>query len=165
MNISLYGAADQLAPLLDQIDDDGVMSDELGAALAQFEGKGISVTAYILNCEAYAKAIKDASKAMAARATPLENRANRLRQYLADSMKRTGVNEIKSPEFTANLYLERDSSVEIFDEKQLPQDYLRYPEPKPPVAVPDKKLIAMAINDGFEVPGARIVKNDRLTIK
>lgn len=165
MNISLYKAADELAPLLDQIDDDGVMSDELGAALAQFEGKGLGVIAYVLNCEAHAAMIKQAAEAMAKRAGPLEKRAERLREYLAFNMRKTGITEITCPEFAAKLMIERDASVEILDAKQLPADYMKWSEPKPAVASPDKKLIAEAIKDGFDVPGARIVKSDRLTIK
>lgn len=165
MNISLYSAANELAPLLDQIDEDGVISDELAAALAQFEGKGVAVTAYILNCEAAAKMIHDAAAAMAKRAAPIENRAKRLREYLADGMKRTGITEITCPEFSAKLQIERDASVDVFDVAQLPADYMRYPEPKPPVAAPDKALIKKALDDGFDVPGARIVKKDRLVIR
>jgi len=163
--ISLYKAADELAPLLDLIDEDGVIPPELETALAQFEGKGLSVTAYILNCEKSAQMIHEAAMAMDKRATPLENRATRLRQYLADSMKRTGITEIASPEFTAKLHIERDAKVDVFDEKQLPAAYMRTPEPKPLVAAPDKKLIAADIKAGKEIPGARIVKSDRLEIK
>jgi hypothetical protein len=42
---------------------------------------------------------------------------------------------------------------------------MRTPEPKPPVAAPDKKAIKAALDAGTDVPGARIVKKDRLTIK
>jgi hypothetical protein len=52
--------------------------------------------------------------------------------------------------------------VDIFDEKQLPQDYLRE---IPAKYEPDKKLIKKAMDDGFEVPGARIVAKDRLEIR
>lgn len=162
--LSLYKAADELAPLLDQIDDDGCISPELEAALSQFEGKGLSVAAYILNCEKHAQMIHDAAEAMDKRAAPLENRAKRLRQYLADSMKRTGVTEITCPEFSAKLYPERDAKVDVFDEKQIPAAYMRLPEPKPPVAAPDKKAIADAIKSGKDIPGARIVKSDRIVI-
>ena len=162
--LSLYTAANDLAPLLDQIDDDGVMSDELGAALAQFEGKGMGVTAYILNCERTAQMIHDAAEAMDERAAPIENRIKRLRQYLADNMKRTGITEIKCAEFTAKLQIERDAKVDVFDEKQLPAAYWRTPEPKPPVSTPDKAAIASGIKAGAVIPGARIVKSDRLTI-
>ncbi len=163
--LSLYSAANDLAPLLDQIDEDGCISPELEAALSQFEGKGLSVTAYVLNCERTAEMIHAAAMTMDKRAAPLEARAARLRQYLADNMKRTGVMEIKCAEFTAKLHLDRDSKVDVFDEKQIPAAYMRMPEPKPPVAAPDKKLIAADIKSGKEIPVARIVKSDRLEIK
>lgn len=163
-SISLFQAADQLAPLLDTIDDDGCIPPELEAALAQFEGKGLAVTAYILNCEKMAQMIHDAAEAMDARAKPLEARVERLRTYLADNMKRTGITEITCPEFTAKLAIGRDTSVSIENKAQIPVAYLRVPEPKPPVAAPDKKLIAKALKDGIDVPGAVLVKKDRLTI-
>ena len=165
MNISLYRAADELAPLLDQIDEDGVISPELEAALSQFEGKGVSVTAYILNCEKSAEMIHDAAMKMDKRAAPFEARAKRLRHYLAENMKRTGITEIKCAEFAAKLQIERDSHVEIFDEKQLPAEYIRTPEPKPPEPKPDKKAIAADIKAGQEIPGAKLVKTDRLVIE
>lgn len=160
--LSLYSAADALAPLLDQIDDDGCISPELEAALSQFEGKGLSVTAYILNCEKSAQMIHEAAMTMDKRARPLEARANRLRQYLADNMKRTGVTEIKCAEFVAKLHVERDARVEVFDEKQIPPEFMRTPEPRPPT--PDKRALAEVIKRGVEIPGARIMKLDRLEI-
>lgn len=160
-SISLYQAADELAPLLDLIDEDGCIPPELEQALQVFEGKGIAVTAYILNCEAQADMIAEAAKRMAERAKPIKARADRLREYLKDQMKRTGITEITCPEFSAKLYLHRDASVQIFDEKQIPADYMK--QPRPPE--PDKTLIKKAIGDGFNVPSAQIVKNDRLQIK
>jgi hypothetical protein len=55
--------------------------------------------------------------------------------------------------------------VSIFDEKQIPAEFMRTPEPKPPVPVPNKKAIAEAIKAGIDVPGAKIVKSDRLEIR
>jgi hypothetical protein len=107
--ISLYKAADELAPLLDTIDEDGCIPPELEAALAQFEGKGLSVAAYILNCDRTAQMIHDAAETMDKRATPFEKRAERLRQYLADNMKRTGVTDITCAEFSAKLQADSTS--------------------------------------------------------
>lgn len=163
MNIPLYQAAHELEPLLDQIDDDGCISDDLAEALKVFEGKGLGVTAYILNCEAQAAMIIEASKKMAERAKPIQNRAERLKAYLLDNMKRTGITEIKCSEFIAKLDIGRDESVEIFDINQVPGFFIR--EPKPVELSADKALIKKAIKDGKEVPGARIVAKDRLTIK
>lgn len=163
MNISLYAAADELAPLLDQIDDDGVISEELNQALAVFEGKGLAVSAYILNCEAQAQMIVDAADRMKERAKPLISRANRLREYLAFNMKRTGTTSIESPEFVAKLEIDRDESVEVFEPKLLPIEFMKPPKPAEPT--PDKIAIKKAIKAGKEVQGARIVAKDRLTIK
>lgn len=162
MTLSLYSAADELAPLLDQIDEDGVISEELQQALSVFEGKGIAVTAYILNCEANAKMIEDAADKMKERAKPLKNRAERLKQYLADNMKRTGINELTCTQFSAKLYINRDDSVEITDAKLLPIEFMR--EPKPVEPSPDKVAIKKALKLGNDVNGARLVYKDRLTI-
>jgi hypothetical protein len=162
MTLSLYSAADELAPLLDQIDEDGVISEELMQALSVFEGKGIAVTAYILNCEANAKMIEDAADKMRERAKPLKNRVERLKQYLADNMKRTGINELTCPQFSAKLYINRDDSVEITDAKLLPIEFMR--EPKPVEPAPDKVAIKKALKLGNDVNGARLVYKDRLTI-
>lgn len=161
--ISLYKAADELAPLLDTIDEDGCIPPELEIALAQFEGKGLSVTAYILNCDRTAQMIHEAAETMDKRASPFEKRAERLRQYLADNMKRTGVTEITCAEFSAKLQIERDSRVDVFEPLLLPYEFTTQP-PQPPAA-PDKKAIAKAIKEGRTIPGARIVKSDRLVIK
>ena len=163
MNISLYQASYELEPLLDQIDEDGCISSELEEALKVFEGKGLGVTAYILNCEAQAEMIIEASKKMAERAKPIQNRTERLKSYLLDNMKRTGITEIKCAEFIAKLDIGRDEIVEIFEVALVPAAYMN--EPKVMEAQPNKIAIKKAIKDGKEVQGARIVCKDRLTIK
>jgi hypothetical protein len=167
--LSLYKVADDLAPLLESgIDvESGEISPELGAALATFEGKAEAVTAFILNTDATAQAVRAAAKKLIERAEAMEMRADRLRHYLAFNMKRTGITSICSNDgsFEAKLHIARDASVSIFDEKQIPAEFMRIPEPKPPVPVPNKKAIAEAIKAGIDVPGAKIVKSDRLEIR
>lgn len=94
----------------------------------------------------------------------LQNRQDWLRRYLQDQMKRTGTTEISANDgsFKARLLVERDASVEVFEEGLLPVDYMRE---IPASYAPDRKLIKKAIDEGFDVPGARIVKKDRLEIK
>ena len=53
-------------------------------------------------------------------------------------------------------------AVMIEDEKAIPPQYMRTPEPKPPVPAPDKKAIKAAIEGGVTVPGAALVKGYRL---
>lgn len=164
--LSLYTAAEDLAPLLDQIDPEtGEMSEELGTALSKFEGKSKAVTAYILNEEATADAIDEAIKKLEAKAIAHRKRSDYFRAYLRDNMKRCGMTLISADDgtFTAKLHPARDESVEIFDPKQIPLAYLR--EPKPPAPAPDKNRIKESLKAGLDVPGARIIKKDRLEIR
>ena len=79
-------------------------------------------------------------------------------------MAAAGIFSIKDERgiFSATLSIGRDEAVDVFDQSQIPQDYLRE---IPAKYEADKALIKKAINDGFEVPGASIIKKDRLTIK
>lgn len=123
----------------------------------------IGTAAFVLNTLANADMIDTHIKLMQAKKKALTNNAERAKTALKEVMQATGVLSVKSADgtFKAVLHKERDESVDVFDEKQLPQDYLR----EIPVSyAPDKKLIKKAIDDGFEVPGAKIVKNDRLVI-
>jgi hypothetical protein len=160
---SLYALSHDFAKSLDQLFD-----PETGEALPAFEElrgqlatKGASVAAYLLDVEA------DASKAQAAinRIKELqaayERKAQRLREYLADSMKTAGISEIKGDAFVVKLYPGRDESVEIDADAVF--DASLCADPKPPA--PSKAKIKAAILAGQPIAGARIVRKDRLTIK
>ena len=51
--------------------------------------------------------------------------------------------------------------MDVFDADQVPSDYMR----EVVKYEADKTLIRKAIDDGFDVPGARVVARDRLTIR
>lgn len=164
-NITLYKATEDLRDLLDQVDPEtGELPEGLASAREVVAAKAQSVTAYILNVEAHIDLVKRRAKELADAAKREEKRLEWLRTYLATNMAATGITSIKSDDgtFSAKLERERDASVEVFDEAQLPVEYMRE---IPAKQEPDKKLIAKAIGDGYEVPGARIVKRDRLTLR
>jgi hypothetical protein len=54
-------------------------------------------------------------------------------------------------------------SVDVFDERQIPAEYMT--DPKPPEPKPNKTLIKKAIQDGFDVPGAKIQQGFRLAVR
>lgn len=125
--------------------------------------KANAVAAYILNVESDAEQAKAAIKRIKALQTSYERKAERLRDYLADNMKTAGIHEIKAADgsFVVKLYLDRDESVQLDDDAKFPPELCN--EPKPPE--PSKTKIKNAILAGEPVAGARIVRNDRLTIK
>lgn len=86
-----------------------------------------------------------------------------LRGYLLDNMQRMQIERIDCPMFSISIR-KNPPAVEIFDQLSLPAQFMVVPEPKPPVAVPDKKAIAAAIKAGQDVPGAKLVQGVRLNV-
>lgn len=144
--------------------DEQTLADTLEAEAWPVEEKVRAVSAVILNLQAEADMVKGTADRIAKRAKALQSRADALHDYLLINMQRTGITEIKALDgtFKAKLYRERDASVVIDSENLIPADYMRE---IPARCEPDKVLIKKAINDGYEVPGAHVVKKDRLEIK
>lgn len=165
MDIKLYEAADAVRALLDQMDPEtGELPEGFEDASALVAQKSQAVAAYILDTEAQAQMVEDHAKALMARVKAARNNMQRLREYLQFHMAASGVLSIKSDDgtFFAKLEQARDEAIDVFDLAQLPPDYMRE---IPAKQEPDKTLIKKAIKAGYEVPGARIVAKDRLTIK
>ena len=164
MSITLHQATEAVRDLLDQIDPEtGELPEGFDDARAIVAHKAVAVAAYILETGRSIDAAKEYAKELAARIKTEERREEWLKRYLREHMQAAGISEIKGDRgiFKATLATGRDESVEVFDEMQLPQLYLR----ETIKVEPDKTLIKQALKDGHDVPGARIVKRDRLTIK
>ena len=163
--VTLYALADQLAAILDQVNEDGELPEEYGDVRELVAHKGASVAAYVAQKEMEAEAMRTRLKEVERHVRAVENRAKRLREYLAFNMAKVGITEIQTHDclLSVKLLRERDESVEIFDESMVPVVYMNVPEP--PAPKPDKAAIKRAIKAGQDVPGARIVKRDRLEIK
>lgn len=144
--------------------DEQTLSDTLEAEQWPVEEKARAVSAMILNLELEAESVKAAGERIAKRAKSLQARADWLHNYLLVNMQRTGITEIKSIDgtFRAKLYPQRDASVEIVEPSLIPADYMRE---IPARQEPDKALIKKAISDGYDVPGARVIKKDRLEVR
>jgi Siphovirus Gp157 len=162
---SLYEVSQEFIQALDEAFD-----PETGEALPTFDElrgqlmhKSTNVAAYILNCEADAAQAKAAIARIKAIQESYERRAEKLREYLAENMKATGIHEIKADDrsFVVKLFVDRDESVEIDEGATFPESLCT--DPKPPA--PSKQKIKAAILAGEPVAGARIVRKDRLTIK
>lgn len=123
----------------------------------------VGTIAYILTENAKKEMIDARIKELQAASKIIANNAERAKESLKYVMQVSGTTKIESTDntFKAVLYLGRDESIEVFDEKQIPADYLR----EIPVSyAPDKALIKKSIKDGYEVPGAKLIAKDRLTL-
>ena len=167
MNISLYelaGEYHQAAVALSNMDlDEQTIADTLEGLSGALEAKATNVAYFVRNLEATAEQIKLAEKQMADRRKAFENRAERIREYLKANMEVAGITQIECPHFKLSIK-KNPPSVVIDAESQIPADYMTVPVAPPPA--PDKKLIAAALKDGFEVPGCHLeTGKTRLDIK
>lgn len=167
-SLSLYTLSTEVERLLDSDDafdpETGELSPALQEALGATREKARDVCAFILNRDSQIAAIEAHEAQVAARKSALVKKQERLREYLQSQMKRTGMLEIAANDgtFSAKLFIERDASVEVFDEKQVPATFWKAPKtPDPKISKSD---ISKAIKGGVDVPGARIVKKDRLEL-
>jgi hypothetical protein len=110
----------------------------------------------------------DAIDAEIARLQALKAKRDRLaqglRDYLKENMERAGIEKIECPMFSISIR-KNPPAVEVLDTSALPAAYWRTPEPRPPVAAPDKTSIKAALAKGEEVPGARLTQSTRLEVK
>lgn len=117
-----------------------------------------NVALYIKGLEADAAAIRAEEKALAERRSIKERKAERLRDYLTRSMRTLGDPKLETPRVAISF--RKSQVVEVWDERELPEDYWKHPEPQP-----DKTAIKQAIKAGWSVPGADLVERQNLQIK
>ena len=96
---ALYEIADIYLQDWDKLNDldhdEQTVADTLESIQGDMQEKCTNVAAFIRNTEYLADQIKQAEQAMASRRKSLENRADRIRQYLMDNMLRTGITKIE----------------------------------------------------------------------
>lgn len=152
-NITLYQcAADVQAVLNHHFDDEQCAADTLEAVIGQFDNKAQAVIAYHLNQLAEIDLLDAHIKAMQERKKAMQNKADKLKDYLQRNMLAAGIKEIKADDgtFTAKI-AKNPPSVEIFDETMLPDEYCRFKREA------DKTKIKAALQDGTEIQGAKLV--------
>lgn len=89
--------------------------------------------------------------------------ADRMEDALFASMQATGDIDLIGVEFEAHIK-GKPVAVVIEDASKIPAQYMRTPEPKPPVAVPDKAAIKAALQKGEFVDGCMLGTDKKLVI-
>jgi len=164
MQVTLYQAAETVRHLLEQIDSDtGELPEGFEQSRSIVANKAQAVAAFILANEAEADLVETHAKALIDKAKKARKRSEWLRQYLSEHMNACGITEIKSDDgtFKAQLFIDRGVSVEAFNISQIPMEYMV----EKISWSPDKNLIKKNILNGVDVPGAKLVSKNCLTIK
>jgi chromatin segregation and condensation protein Rec8/ScpA/Scc1 (kleisin family) len=166
MNIALYQIADQYLQdmqMLQERDlDDQTFADTLESLSGDLEIKATNVAMFIRNLEANADAIKAAEKQMADRRKAIENKAERIKEYLLQNMVRTGITKIECPFFKITVR-DNPESLVIESDKNIPLEY--YNQPPPPEMVLDKMKLKKDLQMGVVVDGCKLESKKRVEIK
>lgn len=165
--MNLFQIANQYTDIFTEVDENGEITDEMLGKLNDIGGametKAIAIASFIRNLEAERDAVNKAKKAIALREQSLNNKVERLEEYLLINMEKCGISEISSsPYFTIKLK-KNPVSVNILDEDFVPDNYKKT-KVVTTVSV-DKIKIKEAILSGDAVPGAVLQQNLRLEIK
>lgn len=165
MNISLFELKSEYqlaAQKLQDMDlDEQTLADTLESLAGDLETKATNTVMVSRNMRAVVPAIKEAAKAMLDRAKAIESRADYLEKRVFDTMIETGITKIECAYFKLTIQ-DNPPAVEVFDSLQVPMDYMREVQV---TYTPDKALIKKAIQDGFDVPGAKLTHGKRLVCK
>lgn len=136
--------------------------DTLNALDGDIKEKAVQVAAFTRNLDMLSHAIREAGKAMLARADRVERRADGIRNYLLFQCQVARITKIEAPWFVLSVR-KNPPGVIIDDDHAIPDEYMVQPEPPPPR--PDKTKIKDAIKSGKVVPGAHLTQTERLEIK
>lgn len=129
--------------------------DELG----QQEADKVDSFAQFLKLEGErARLYRDESQRLAAKARTAERRIDYLKSRYKEIMLAHNLKKVRGNVYT--LSLRKSESVDAPDVWALPEEYRRQADPEP-----DKKAIKAALDEGREVPGARLIVKESLQIR
>jgi len=157
----LYELSDHISQIQTMLENgEEGLEDTLEALELSFEEKAESIIKLWHSKMAEAEVIKSEENRLADRRKRIEKEAEWLHQYVEREMKRLDRERIKSPLFTISLQ-KNPPSVSIFDESAIPSEYFNIKE----VKSIDKRIILDQLKAGFEIPGAEIKQERRLSIR
>ena len=127
----------------------------LDALQMERDEKLTNIGKWILDLKADAKAIREREISLAERRKSKENKAEQLTDYM--NMILAG-NKFECADFKASY--RKSQAVEIMDTGKIPAPYLIVQEPKV-----DKAGIKKALKTGEDIPGAKLVERNNLSIR
>lgn len=131
-------------------------AEELDDLKMARETKLENIGLYVKNLEAEAKAIKEEEAALAERRKRKEHKAENLKEYLAYAL---GGQKFETPRIAYSW--RRSESIQIADNAQIPNEYLKVKT----VTEPNKPMLKKAIKGGESFQGVTLVEKQNLQIK
>ena len=135
--------------------------DTIAAVKGQFLTDSQSVIAWFLNQEIILKAKQERLKELQEQLKHQQAFLDSVRHSLSTVMQEQGIQSIEADDGTFKASFRSSTAVEIYDESQLPEEFIRTKI----TTSPDKIGIKKAINANVSISGARLVTNKNLIIK
>lgn len=162
--MTLYEIKEKYLELLEMDLDEQTMTDTLESLQGDLEEKADNIACLIKSLEAEADAITIESNKLKERANQKHTKADSLKRYLYDTFKTLDVGKIETSRNVLQVK-QNPESVEVDDEfiewaKKSAVNLLSYEKPKP-----NKAQIKAELKCGVPIPGARLVRGERLVIK
>jgi len=139
-------------------DEFGAMMTALDELQGELTEKADNIVKYIRNLSAEADALKAEEAALYKKRRAVENKAERLKAYLAAQMTLCGLRELKAGLFKLR-FQPTTPAISIVDESAVPEKFHRVK-----VEI-DKLAIRDALKNGEEVPGIELQRGEALVIR
>lgn len=114
---------------------------------------------FVKNLESDVEAIRAEEKRLAERRRVMENKAERMRDYVACSMVTFGDRKFETAR--VSLSLRKSEAVAVLDAAALPREFVAVKTTE----APDKAAIKKALKAGQDVPGAQLETRQTLQVK
>lgn len=155
-SLSLYQITSAFPKLIDQEEmseeDKKEVEKELTELLQQ---KSQNLIGYARNMELTIEAMKNEEERISKQRKALENNLKKFKEYVKECMEQNGFTKIET-QLGALSIAKNPISVEIYDEKQIPDEY----KTKVVTVKVDKTAIKKALKETGEIiPGAKIIDN------
>jgi hypothetical protein len=164
--LKLYELTNDFNKLFELINNEefdlDTIEDTIQAIEGNIEVKVESIARMIRNWEAHAAAMDAEEKRLKDSKRALENRINRMKDYVLESM--TLMSKDKIPTSIGNVCRQKNPpSIDVFDMNAVPKNFIIIPPVEPKV---DKKSILEHFKGSGElIPGTRVVQGYHLRIR
>ena len=163
--LKIYEISDALMDALDNVRVDEetgeiVGMDEVNDVKVSAETKIVATAKYIATREALCNAMYAAERSISARKKAETRRLDFLKDQIIKGMQSLDSRLIEAPDVAIQVH-QNPESVSIFDESQIPSEFCKTET----ITTIDKAAIKTALKSGRDVPGARLIRTQKLVIK
>ncbi len=144
--------------------DEQTITDTIEGSSLEISKKIENYGIVLRDRESFVDAIYKEIERLTERMNAEKKRIERTKNWLLSSMVTLEIKQVECPLFTIAVQ-DNPPSVDVYNDKLIPEEYMRVPEPKPPVPAPDKRLILSDLKAGKEVAGCVLKRDKRIVIK